>query len=500
MAEKRDFLDDLIDIQSDWRALSDVPGNLVNSLVEDPENRKVFNPADYKEKPFANSNRCLRTASEREDVCSCCLDVCPVNAITIHKQSVLITEDCRKCGLCAAVCPTETLSTRRHMPRQVYDQIARVASAYEQCYVTCTRALKRLPKGNEVVLACVGAVPRDVWFSLLADYTNISVYLPVGICDRCRTTTGEEAYVDAISTAEEWADSALGLEADEDNMTHELTRAYKRSQFVSGAITSAERLVTRVAPPLAGAKAVAQKISDHSKRLDQLQRSIEDAVGAKTSANRQRMLTQSRKLMMGALQHDEGLADFVKLEAPVCDSSLCTLCGDCTKACTTHAIDLDRGGNITVQAPYCVSCGACVTVCEDGALSMEPMDVRELVVPDKEAEALRLKKAQAKAQADKYLAEGKKQLGRVAGAIEGVADAEDPAAAAAQLVGRAARDAGRAGEKVARSAGKVAGQAATAAGRAAGKAAKAAGAAVDSVTKTVGAGGASAGPAEQAKE
>ena len=62
MAEKRDFLDDLIDIQSDWRALADVPQNLVSSLVEDPENRKVFNPADYKEKPFANSNRCLRGA------------------------------------------------------------------------------------------------------------------------------------------------------------------------------------------------------------------------------------------------------------------------------------------------------------------------------------------------------------------------------------------------------------------------------------------------------
>lgn len=425
VAEKRDFLDDLIDIQSDWRALADVPQSLVSSLTEDPENRKVFNPADYKERPFANSNRCLRGASGREDVCSRCLDVCPVNAITIHRQSVLIGENCRKCGLCAAVCPTEVFSTRRHMPRQVYDQIARVASAYEQCYVTCTRALKRLPKGNEVVLACVGAVPRDVWFSLLADYTNISVYLPVGICDRCRTTTGEATYVDAISTAEEWADAGLGLEVDQADMTHELTRAYKRSQFVSGAITSAERLVTRSVAPLAGAKAVAQRISDHSRRIDQMQRSLEEAVGAKTSANRQRMLTQSRKLMMGALQHDEGLAKFVKLTVPVCDSSLCTNCGECANACTTHAIDLDRLGNVTVQSAYCVSCGACAIVCEGGALSMEPMDVRELVVPDKAAEEIRLKKAQAKARAQRYIEQGKKQLDRVADALEATAGKND---------------------------------------------------------------------------
>ena len=422
MAEKRDFLDELIDLQSDWRALSDLPSSMVSSLTGEAGETKVFNPADYKEKPFSNSNRCLRVSSGREDVCSRCLEACPVHAITIHNQSVLISEDCRKCGLCAAVCPTETFATRRHMPRQVYDQIARAASAYEQCYVTCTRALKRLPKGNEVVLACVGAVPRDLWFSLMADDDNINVYLPVGICDRCRTTTGEETYTDAIATAEEWADAALGLEVDQSAMTHEFTRAYKRSQFVSSAIHSAERLVTRTNPALAGAQAVAKKISDHTKRLDQMQRDLEAAVGVKTSANRQRMLTQGRKLMMGALQHDEGLADFVKLEVPVCDPSLCTMCGDCAKTCTTRAIDLDKSGRITVKSAYCVGCGACATVCEDGALTMEPMDVRELVVPDKAAEEIARRKAQAKAKATEYVEKGKQQLGRVADALEKLDD------------------------------------------------------------------------------
>ena len=422
MAQKRDFLDDLIDIQSDWQALSNPFGDIADSLAMDPSQRKVFNPADYKEKPYANSNRCLRTASGNEATCSRCLDVCPTHAITIHNQSVIIGEDCRKCGVCAAVCPTETISTRRHMPRQVYDQIARAASAYEQCYVTCTRALKRLPKGNEVVLGCVGAVSRDLWFSLMADYDNISVYLPVGICDRCKTTTGEEAYCDAIGTAEEWACSSLGLVADESEMTHEFTREYKRSQFMSSAVHSAERLLTRTNPALAGAKAVANKISAHASRLDQLQRDLESAVGAKTSSNRQRMLTQNRKLMMGALQHSAGLAKHVRLEAPVCDASKCTMCGECAKTCTTRALDLDVNGHVTIQSSYCVSCAACVAVCGEGALAMEPMDVRELVVPDKQAEELARKKAQAKAEAQKYIEQGKKQLSRAADALEGISD------------------------------------------------------------------------------
>ena len=422
VAEKRDFLDELIDLQSDWRSLKEAPSSMMNSLVGEGGERKVFNPADYKEKPFANSNRCLRVSSGRPEVCSRCIEVCPTHSITIHKQSVSITEDCRKCGLCAAVCPTETFATRRHMPRQVYDQIARAASAYEQCYVTCTRALKRIPRGNEVVLACVGAIPRDVWFSLMADYDNISVYLPTGICDRCRTTTGEEVYTDAISTAEEWADAALGLEVDQHDLTHEFTRAYKRSQFVSGAIHSAERLVSRTNPALAGAKAVAKKLSDHTQRLNRLQKELESAVGAKVSNNRQRMLTQSRKLMMGALQHNEDLADLVRLEVPVCDSSLCTMCGDCAKACTTHALDLDKSGKVTIQSPYCVSCGACAAVCEEGALAMEPMDVSELVIPDKVAEEVARRKAEAKERASEYVEKGKQQLGKVADALEKLDD------------------------------------------------------------------------------
>ena len=422
MAQKRDFLDDLIDIQSDWQALQNPFGDIAEQLTADPSKRKVFDPADYKEKPYANSMRCLRCASEDERACSRCLDVCPTAAISIHKQSVTIGDECRKCGLCTAVCPTETITTRRHMPRQVYDQIARAASAYEQCYVTCTRALKRLPKGNEVVLGCVGSISRDLWFSLLADYDNISVYLPLGICDRCRTTTGEATYVDAIGTAEEWALASVGLEVDQSQMTHELTREYKRSQFVSSAIHSAERLVSRTTPALAGAQAVAKKISDHASRIDQMQRQLEAAVGAKTSNNRQRMLPQSRKLVMGALQHDPGLAKYIKLEAPVFDRTLCTACGDCAKVCTTRALDLDKQGVVTVKNAYCMGCGACATICPEGALTMEPMDTEELVIPDEVTERVRAEKAKAHAQAQKYIEEGKKQLNRAADVLQGLDD------------------------------------------------------------------------------
>lgn len=423
MAEKRDFLDDLIDIQSDWRSVRGMPASLLSSLVDESSSR-VYDPADYKEKPFANSSRCLRVASGRDDVCSSCLDACPVDAITIHGQSVILADSCRKCGLCAAVCPTETFATRRHTPRQLYERVARAACSHNRCYVTCTRALGRLPFDNEVLVACVGMIPRDLWFALLADFSNVSVYLPVGVCDRCRNTTGEGVMCDSIAIAEEWARASLDLVVDESELDHEMTREYKRSQFVSGALRSAESLITRTNPVLAGAQAVARRIMDHSKRLDRLQRQLEEAVGSKTSANRQRVLTQPRKLMMGSLQRDPGLASYVQLEAPVCDSSRCTLCGECTTVCTPRAIDLDARGQISVQAAFCVGCGACVTVCEDKALAMEPVDMRDLVVHDHEAEE-ELRRQQAARERSRQLIEaGKRQADRVARALEKLADDE----------------------------------------------------------------------------
>ena len=425
MAQKRDLLDDIIDIQSDWQKLSNPFGDIADALALDPDERPVFRPSDYKQKPTGVALRCQRCASDNPEVCSLCVDVCPSDAISFGKNVIKVSDDCRKCGLCSAVCPTEAFQAKILKPQAIYDKVARAASAYEECYITCTRALKRIPKGNEICLPCVGAISKELWFAILADYVNVKVYLPLGICDRCKTTTGEEVYAEQIGTAEEWAESAVGLEVSEDDLTHELTRAYKRSQFVSGALTSAERLVTGVNPMLAGAKAISNKLAAHTKQLDAITKEIEGAVGAKTSANRQRVLTNHRKLVLAALQHDPGLGANIPFEAPICDSSLCSMCGDCVKACTTRAIDLDRAGNLTIESQYCVGCGACIKVCHEGALAMEPVDPESLIVLDKAAIQAAAAKARAKEEAERLKAKGKEQLSRVGDVLEHLADGEE---------------------------------------------------------------------------
>jgi len=411
MAEKHDFLDDLIDIQSDWQALSNPLDALMGSLGGNDAENKPYDPADYKEQPWANPNRCLQCASGSAEVCRRCQEVCPVDAIDIHNQTVSIAEHCIQCGLCDSVCPTEVFNTRRHTPRKLYDQVARAASAYNKAYITCTRALGRKPEGNEICLPCVGMLSADIWFSILTDFDNVSVYLPLGVCDRCRTTTGEEAYSEAIATAEEWTGATVGLEVDGNNLNHNFTRAYIRSQFISNAMNGAERLVSASTPVLAGAKAIADRINTHARSLDKLQTQLDDVMGLRTTDMRQSMLTQDRRLVMGALQHDPDLAPYVKLKAPIWDSSKCTVCGDCKNTCTTHAIDIDERGKLTIKMPFCVNCGACEIVCpEPGALTMVPMNTSELVVRDRKAEEAERLEALARRKARFIFDTGKEQL------------------------------------------------------------------------------------------
>ena len=405
---KRDLLDDLIDISNDWNAISHAGDDLVSQLTTDPEDEEFYDSSDYRERPRANSVYCASAVMRNPDACRRCLDVCPVDAITIENGVVRVGDACNQCGLCVATCPTEVFQIHKNAPLVLYDKIARVATAYEQCYVTCTNAIDRMPEPNEVVLPCIGIVSREVWFGLLCEFPNLNVYLPFDVCEACHTTTGEEAFSESIAVAEEWSGESVGLEVEERDLVREQKRAYKRSQFVSGVTQASTRLVSRANPVLAGAQVVARRLKEHSQQITNMQQTLDRAVGVQGTRGRRRMLTRRRRLLLVGLRRFPDLADEMRLPFPKVDAERCTMCGDCAKACTVSALQIDDDGRVGIEAPYCVCCGACAVACPEDAISMLTKTCEDLVIPDEEAEARKRQKQRA-AKAQK---EGKQALKR----------------------------------------------------------------------------------------
>ena len=411
MAEKRDLIDEFIDIKSDWQSLSNPVADVTNALAGDPTEAPTWNPADYKERPRANVTTCVTCQGQDPKLCSKCVDVCPVHAIDLSEGYIEISDTCRKCGLCSSVCPSECFVASQITPRKLYERIARAATAFEHAYVTCTRALGRIPEGNEVVLPCVGAVPPEVWFAILSDYPNVSVYLPLGICDRCRNVTGEETLADSIGQAEELRGRGLGLEVDERDLDRTKNHAFERREFMESLRKQGMAAIGAVNPAVAVARSITRKLDENTRRINAITSTLEGST-APTVARKRRTLTQRRQLVLTTLQKHPKLAVRLKPTRPVCDTSRCTLCGACSDVCPTHACEVTDEGTFKVEAAYCIECGACLQVCKERALAFEPYDAAELVVPDKQEEERKAREAKQKAEMERLKKEGMAQLKR----------------------------------------------------------------------------------------
>ena len=417
MAQEHDLFDDIIEISKGFDFLKNPLGGVTDAL--DPSTPQ-WNPADYKERPRGNTIPCLACKNEKSG-CTACMDVCPVNAVEVEEDAIEILDTCRKCGLCAAACPTEAIISPRLAPKNLYDDIVSAATSHETAYVTCTRALKRMPRENEVVVACVGDITAETWFSVLADYPNVSVYLPLGVCDKCRNTGGEDILGEAIATAEEWAGTGMGLEVDPKSLKCHKRREYERKEFMDNIMRSTGLAVSKLNPATAALASVSQRLKAHSQQITNLERTLNKACGTNTQ-KRRRILMQKNQLLLSTLQAHPELAENVRVTRPECDFSKCTMCGECVAMCPTFACDLKGAGRFTLESTYCVGCGLCAEVCPDHAITMVETDAAELIVPDPEEEKRAAEAEKARQEALKAKEEAKKKLSAALDKVEKLAD------------------------------------------------------------------------------
>ena len=418
-----DFLDDLIGIQKEFKSITDdIASETADLRGATVSAEPVWTPSDYKVVPKGNSAMCVRCKNP-EASCDLCQQVCPTDSIWFDDDgSIEIKPDCRKCGLCVAACPTDAIVSSMYAPKMLYDKICKAAEANEMVYVTCTRALGHVPEGGEIVVPCVGCISADVWYAILCEYGNVGIYLPRGICDKCRTTTGEEFYTDQISIGETWADEPVDLVTRERDLILEVDHQVER-QAVREQLHEVARHDGGQGEPHHGKACPGGQGLDHAKQINELQKTLDRLCGAKSTTEKKRVLTNTRQLMLVALVDHPETAENILLDLPKATDA-CNGCGDCADACQTHAINI-VDGKAEVLSTHCVSCALCYDVCPLGAIEFEECDGTRLIVDDPEAQKKIEEEEKAKQQREEAREKGKEYGKKALEFLEKQADMEE---------------------------------------------------------------------------
>lgn len=355
-----DFLDDLINISKEFGAIKDEVSDMGSRLMGEEPERLIWNPADYKEYPKANPAMCVRCKYE-EASCSKCIDVCPTDSIEFEDGGIEILKDCRRCGLCTQVCPTNALYITKYSADALYREVSKVAGVNNMAYVTCTRALGHTPEDSQVVLPCVGLISAEVWTSIKYDFPNVAIYLPIGICDKCKTTTGEEVYGNEVMRCEAWTDQNMDLVISEDEMDFGKRRDVERRDFVKNAAKSVGLNASKINPVTARLAKVYEKLEAHQLKFDEINKSLDKLLGVKSS-EKPRKLTPQRQLILTTIKDHLDLTERMTIEVPQINQDhnydkeeLLEI----VNSCPTGALDY-KNKKIEIEPTYCVSCKLCV--------------------------------------------------------------------------------------------------------------------------------------------
>ncbi len=385
-----DLIDDLMDIQKEFRDMGDEMSGVGQEMNEQTASIRgttitqsaepVWAPSDYKVIPKPNSGMCVKV-KDIDASCDMCMQICPSDAIEIDDDGALniINDRCRKCGLCVAACPTDAMVSSIHSPRALYDKIIKAAELNNMVYVTCTRALGHIPEAGEIVVPCVGCISAEVWYAILCEYANIGIYLPNGICDACRTVTGEEFYTEQISLGESWSGEVVDLEMRESDMDLTADHQAERRQFMNSSLKSLGMTASSITPMTSRLTRATQAIANSTKRINDLQRALNVIAGTKHT-EKKRIVTNTRQLFLMALASHPETAENIVFDMPTVTED-CDLCGQCADACPTKAIDVDEDG-VSILSTHCVACALCADICPQGAIVFEELPGEVLVIDD----------------------------------------------------------------------------------------------------------------------
>lgn len=348
---------------------------------------------------------CLRCTNEKS-TCQKCVDVCPGKAVRIPKDTahdggykVTVGKGfCVDCGLCAAVCPTDSFIVMEPTARYLRHLLKRAQSmaggSAHTLYLTCIESNIAKESPAVVEVPCLGAIAPQTWTSLMLDFPNLAVYLPGDLCPRCKAKAAEMMIVDNVMEAIgivgrelrlvetrrelEWTDSAgkVRKNGDGDEPFGEMLSGFgDLAHDLKNDLTHAEELLSEE-----------ERVrSDQKKTRIRLRKEIrvaegETTPGLKGADELTGTLTAGRATILDAVMRFPQIAPRVMLEGVRIDAQKAgeEAVAAVVKGCPLGAAHLVEGACV-VEPLVCVDCGLCRELCPEGSVQSVQTCVADLL-------------------------------------------------------------------------------------------------------------------------
>lgn len=274
--------------------------------------------------------KCLR-GDYYHNKCSLCIDICPINAVSIVRNKITISSTCTNCGVCVGICPSEAIHIKS------FDE-NKYTIEYEyknQTTISCK---------NEC--SCLAVFDTQHLISMASRKQN-PISCDLSHCDECSINV-ENKIKTLITQNIEIANSFLvEIACKQIDIIDKKSKVEASRRGLFAKVLNATQTIKED-------KNLNQKIS-------------ENIIHSKVPTKKQ-ILKNSLK-RFDNLDSFELTKEYNFITNKIIHYNSCTLCKECIEFCPTNALSLNMEQNtILYQSGKCINCHICNDICKEKAI------------------------------------------------------------------------------------------------------------------------------------